>query len=145
MWNAQIYSKHASVCCVNWIVLSVAGIYYKTEFFWKQVLDEVRVKIIVISPSRGWRFHTATSAIDQNIQNIVLINNLMTALSTWLKESLIPCLSVSVNLLQDDYIFFQCLTLGKCTIHAQSHLVWDAICLKNVLWFVSQKCWYIAV
>ena len=33
------------------------------RLFWKQFLDEVRVKIILISSSRFWRFVTATSAI----------------------------------------------------------------------------------
>ena len=62
VWNARIYSKRASVCCANWIALSVEGVYCMTELFWKQLLKEVRVKIILISSSHWWCFITATSA-----------------------------------------------------------------------------------
>ena len=54
-----VYSnKRTSVCCANWIALSVEGVYCMTElfFFWKQLMNEVRVKIILISSSRWWRF-----------------------------------------------------------------------------------------
>ena len=38
MWQARIYSKRASVCCANWISLSVKGVYIlhflKTTFEW---------------------------------------------------------------------------------------------------------------
>ena len=64
VWNVRIYSKCASVCCAIWIALSVEGVYCRTELFWKQLLNEVKVKIILISSSRWWCFHTATSAID---------------------------------------------------------------------------------
>ena len=60
-----IYIKRASVCCANWIALSIEGIYCMTEFFWKQLLNEVRVKIILISPCHWWHFVTATSAIQR--------------------------------------------------------------------------------
>ena len=76
MWNARIYSKRASVCCAKWIALSVEGVYCMTEFFWKQLLDEVRVKIILISSSRWWRFVTATSAIGLIVA--LVMNTLLT-------------------------------------------------------------------
>ena len=43
VWNTPIYSKRASVCHANWIVLSVEGIYCMTVLFWKQLLNEVRI------------------------------------------------------------------------------------------------------
>ena len=64
VWNARIYSKRTSVCCAIWIALSVKGIYCTTELFWKQLMNEVGVKIILILSSRWWRFVTAASAID---------------------------------------------------------------------------------
>ena len=51
VWNAHIYSKCASVCCANWIASSVEGIYCMTELFWKQLLNDVWINIILISPS----------------------------------------------------------------------------------------------
>ena len=63
VWNAHIYSKH-SVNCANWIALSVEAVYCMTELFWKQLLNEVGVKIILILSSRWWHLITATSAIE---------------------------------------------------------------------------------
>ena len=64
VWNSPIYCKRASICCANWIALIVEGVYCMTELFWKLLLNEVCVKIILISSSRWWRFLTATSAIE---------------------------------------------------------------------------------
>ena len=75
--NACIYNKsmlcemraftaNTHVCCANWIVLTVEGIYPSLccmTVFWKQNLNEMWVKIILISSSCWWYFVTATSAI----------------------------------------------------------------------------------
>ena len=75
MWNVRIHRKCASVCCAEWIVLSVESVYIAWHLFWEQLLDEVRVKLILISPRRWWRFVTATSAIvtryrKRNLKNL---------------------------------------------------------------------------
>ena len=62
-----IANAFAYTCCANWIAWSVKGVYCMTELFWKQLLNEVRVKIILISSSRWWRFLTATSAIGPSL------------------------------------------------------------------------------
>ena len=62
VWNPCIYCKYASVCFANWIALSVKRIYCMPELYWKQLWNEVRVKIILILSSCWWRFVTATCA-----------------------------------------------------------------------------------
>ena len=50
-----IYRKHASICCVNWIALSVGGMYWMTELLgnnFSDLLDDAQVKIFLISSSR---------------------------------------------------------------------------------------------
>ena len=39
IWNARIYCKPASVCCANWIALSVEGIYCMTDLFLKTTFE----------------------------------------------------------------------------------------------------------
>ena len=63
VWNAHIYNICSSTCCANWIALSIKGVHCMTGIYWKQLLDEVRVKIILISTSHWWRFVAATFAI----------------------------------------------------------------------------------
>ena len=47
--ETHIFIANASVCSVNWIALRVKGIYWMAELFWKQLMDDVRVKIIMVS------------------------------------------------------------------------------------------------
>ena len=56
VWNARIYSKHASICCAYWIELRVEGVYCTAELFWKQLFEWSAGRNI---PD----FVTATSAI----------------------------------------------------------------------------------
>ena len=75
VWNVHIYSKRTSVCCVNWIALKFKGVYWMTELFWKQLLNEAQVKIIVISSSCWLRFIAATCSIGIELKSFYWVAN----------------------------------------------------------------------